>query len=525
MAKAFTSLWIVLAAAVSLTVSGQSVDQGRVALVIGNAAYRQAPLRNPVNDARAVAATLAELGFDVIAIEDADRSTMQQAILDFSARLNEGSVGLFYFAGHGIQARAENYLIPIDAELHSESALKFQAVPVQAVLEEMAFARNRVNIVILDACRNNPFERRFRGAPRGLAAIDAAHGTIIAYATAPGSVAADGDGSNGLYTAALLEALEVPGLEAEDVFKRVRVAVARQTNNHQVPWESSSLTGKFVFNRSAGAPASVARTTPRADREALFWETIKGSDNPDDFAAYLNRYPDGTFAELARIRIQTLRGDESSTRSESLAHGDNLESALEHPKLLSGNRREKFQDYWELTEGEYFAKVFAMSEDDAWGYRTGPTLEAAERAAIAGCERHSSGPCRSFAVGNSIVWDLPADERARVIEAYREKRSPWPENLEVLRDTPMSISAYKNFLSYEAYDAGEKYKIFVLAEDGAWSKRTRTDLDIAIKAALEGCEKHTSLPGSCRLLSVGNTVVWSLSDAERERIIAEYRKK
>jgi hypothetical protein len=321
--RASTIASILVAWLLVTTALAQERTPTRVALVIGNGAYPGAPLRNAVNDARSMSDSLARLGFRVITAENAGRDTMQKSILDFAAMLKDDSTGLFYYAGHGVQSRGKNYLLPVDAEVASERALKFEAVNVQAVLEEMAFAGNRVNIVILDACRNNPFERRFRGGSRGLAAIDAARGTLIAYATSPGSVAADGDGDNGLYTAELLAALAVPDLKAEEVFKRVRVAVSDRSGGAQVPWESSSLTGDFVFNRR-GEQVRVAAAAPTAaigsDHEALFWETIKNSDNPDDFRAYLHQYPEGTFAGLARIRVSAL---ESSARGEKpLGAGD-----------------------------------------------------------------------------------------------------------------------------------------------------------------------------------------------------------
>ena len=240
--------------------AGQGLDAPRIALVIGNGAYQDAPLRNPVNDARAMSQRLDKLGFHVISLENGGRDAMQKAILEFATSLKEETTGLFYYAGHGMQSRGRNYLLPVDADIDSERALRFEALDVQTILEEMQFAGNRMNIVILDACRNNPFERRFRGGSRGLAAIDAARGVLIAYATAPGAVAADGDGNNGLYTSELLSALEEPNLKVEEVFKRVRVAVTGRTNGAQVPWESSSLTGDFVFNqRGAAAPAAGRR--------------------------------------------------------------------------------------------------------------------------------------------------------------------------------------------------------------------------------------------------------------------------
>jgi len=208
----------------AMSVGAQATrEEPRIALVIGNSAYPEAPLRNPLNDVRAIAQALRELGFTVLAHENATKRTMEAAIVEFGRRLAEGGVGTFYYAGHGLQVRGRNYLVPVDADIDSEAATRIAAVDLELVLEQMTEAKNRVDIAILDACRNNPFERRLRGASRGLAAVDAARGTLVAYATAPGSVAADGDGKNGLYTEELLHALQVPGLKVEDVFKRVRI--------------------------------------------------------------------------------------------------------------------------------------------------------------------------------------------------------------------------------------------------------------------------------------------------------------
>ena len=223
------------------------------------------------------------------------RAEMAGAIQAFATRLTTESVGLFYYAGHGIQARGRNYLLPVDAGAATERALTFEAIDVGTVLEEMELAGNALNIVILDACRNNPFERRFRGRARGLAPVDAATGSIIAYATAPGALAADGDGDHGLYTEALLEALRVPGLEVEEVFKRVRVSVARRTAGEQVPWESSSLIGDFVFN--AG--------TAGDDAEATLWARAE-TGGASALESYLARYPHGRFAPAARARLDAL---------------------------------------------------------------------------------------------------------------------------------------------------------------------------------------------------------------------------
>src|SRR5712691_3765560 len=251
-------------------------EEPRLALVIGNSAYRESPLRNPVNDVRAIAQRFRELGFTVLAHENATKRTMEAAIIEFGRRLAEGGAGAFYYAGHGLQVRGRNYLVPVDADIDDEAMTRVAAVDVELLLEQMAEAKNRVNMVILDACRNNPFERRMRGASRGLAAVDAARGTLVAYATAPGSVAADGDGQNGLYTEELLEALREPGLKIEEVFKRVRVNVSRRSKGAQTPWESSSLTGDLVVNVTVNVTTAAVSAPPVAsDREALFWMSIK----------------------------------------------------------------------------------------------------------------------------------------------------------------------------------------------------------------------------------------------------------
>jgi len=219
----------------------------RVALVIGNAKYKEAPLYNPVNDARDMAAALQRTGFEVIVALDATQKEMNRAIAKFGERLTLDTVALFYYAGHGMQVRGKNYLIPIDAEIKSESSVRVESVDVDGVLDQLS--TSELNVVILDACRNNPFERRANRSvgAAGLAQMEAPKGSLIAYATAPGRTAADGEGRNGLYTQELLKQLQVPGLTIEQVFKNVRREVAKATRDGQIPWESSSMTGDFYF--------------------------------------------------------------------------------------------------------------------------------------------------------------------------------------------------------------------------------------------------------------------------------------
>jgi len=219
----------------------------RVALVIGNGAYKDSPLRNPPNDARAIAQALRGCGFQVIEKINSDQQEMEKAIREFGIQIQKGGVGLFYYAGHGIQLQGTNYLIPVGAVVNAEHEVKYEAVDAGRVLSEMEAAGNRVNIVILDACRNNPFTRSFRSVDRGLKKMDSPKGSILAYATAPGNVAADGEGQNGLYTSKLLLHMKTPGLPVEQVFKQVRADVMKATGESQVPWESTSLSGDFYF--------------------------------------------------------------------------------------------------------------------------------------------------------------------------------------------------------------------------------------------------------------------------------------
>ncbi|MBF0379576.1 MAG: SUMF1/EgtB/PvdO family nonheme iron enzyme [Magnetococcales bacterium] len=219
----------------------------RIALVIGNWAYKASPLRNPKNDSSDIASALLDLDFEVIYKKNANRKDMRRAIREFGKKLQDGGVGLFFYAGHGMQVEGKNYLIPIGSDIFSEDEVADEAVEADLILRKMASARNGMNVVILDACRNNPYERSFRSGRNGLARMNAPTGTMIAYSTSPGSVAKDGDGRNSPYTKHLLAQMRVPGQSIEQTFKRVRTGVLSDTNSQQTPWESSSLTGNFWF--------------------------------------------------------------------------------------------------------------------------------------------------------------------------------------------------------------------------------------------------------------------------------------
>ena len=325
----------------------QAWGEVRNALVIGNGAYEQVgALDNPPNDARLVANTLRELDFEVIEVIDASQGEMKRAVRDFGARLNEAGrdgIGLFYFAGHGVQVSGANYIIPVDAHINREGDVDIEAVNANSVLSMMEYSNSRLNFVVLDACRNNPYSRGFRSATRGLAKMSAPTGSFIAYATSPGDVAVDGDGQNSPYTASLVKHIKEPGVPIEKVFREVRNDVREKTGNQQTPWESSSLiggdfyfkttvaveetdTGQQITVTTTAEPATAApAATPTVaaapaiapvqpvvikndpNIELIFWDSVKDSRNPAMLQAYVDRYPQGVFVDLARLKILGLQ--------------------------------------------------------------------------------------------------------------------------------------------------------------------------------------------------------------------------
>ncbi|MEQ1774349.1 MAG: caspase family protein [Burkholderiales bacterium] len=277
----------------------------RHALVIGNARYLNAPLDNPVNDAKAIAAQLKATGFDVALQLDAGREALARAIDDYVARLaSRKAVGLFYFAGHGVQLAWRNYLIPVDAVIQSQNDIAPRSVELNTLLQGLAKAANPMNVVILDACRDNPFGTAAPLEQKGLSQFDAPPGSLLAYATAPGNVASDGADANGLYTESLLRELKVPGAKIEDVFKRVRLAVRRRSNGQQIPWESTSLEEDFYFQPPKTLQKlSETEVEKRFEEELAIWEHIKAATDAAPIEDYLRRYPSGVFSEIAQLRL------------------------------------------------------------------------------------------------------------------------------------------------------------------------------------------------------------------------------
>ncbi len=279
----------------------------RVALVVGNDAYRAAPLRNAVNDARAMAGVLEELGFDVERVENGTEQELSAAVTRVAERLTPADVVLFYFAGHGVQVEGENYLVPVDFQGNSESAIRLGSLRVSDVQRELADAR--VAMLVLDACRNNPFAGT-RAAGGGLASMEA-RGTLIAFATGAGQTASDNPaGQQGLFTQELLAALREPGLAVSDVFRRVRQQVYAASNGTQWPAVYDDLLADVML-RPSGGPDEIATSTSDPDlalrAEVALWESIAGGSEPALFEDYLRQYPGGRCSVVARTRLAELR--------------------------------------------------------------------------------------------------------------------------------------------------------------------------------------------------------------------------
>ncbi len=300
----FTFKTTLLAASLLLTHSAWA----QLALVIGNGSYKQAPLENPANDARAISKSLKESGFSVTEVIDQDREQMKAAVLAFSSLLQAAKQpGLFYFAGHGVQLDWRNYLLPVNQPFNNADDVRNHALDITDLTKGFQTAKNGTNIIILDACRDNPFGSNGT-VPKGLTQMDAPTNTFLAYATAPGQTARDaGTGANGLYTENLLKEITREGAKIEDVFKRVRLNVRLQSNGEQIPWETTSLENDFYFRRPLSARALSDKDLEEDfETQLAQWQQIKLSRDVRVYEDFLGKYPSGKFAELAHHRLERI---------------------------------------------------------------------------------------------------------------------------------------------------------------------------------------------------------------------------
>jgi len=299
----------------------------RVAFVVGNGAYKNvAQLPNPPIDSKAMAATLRNVGFEVIEGTNLTRDSMTEKLLDFGRKAQGADIAVFYYAGHGIAISGTNYLLPVDADIKSEMDVKLGAAINVDVTLDQTMGDAKVKLVFLDACRDNPFAAKIKAnttrsvaVGQGLAEMKSGEGTLIAFATGPGQTALDGqEGTNSPFTRALIAHLTEPGVEIQQAMTEVRAQVSEETNKGQLPWGHTNLTGSVYLNPAAPAPATaaapavpgtapaIASTTPNTDVELEFWRSVKDSNKPEELNAYLSSYPNGQFRSLALARIAAL---------------------------------------------------------------------------------------------------------------------------------------------------------------------------------------------------------------------------
>jgi len=299
--------------------NSQSVKQ--VALVIGNANYTMSPLKNPTNDSKDFALKLRQYGFDVVYRENLKITQVGSMLREFKSKLTSGSTALVFYAGHGLQMRGENYFPVVDADITTEEDIPIQSLALHQLMDILEEAKTGANIVILDACRNNPFDRRTRSLSRGLAKVNSPSGTLIAYSTRPGSVAQDGEGRNGLYTESLLKMMDTHK-PIEQVLKQMVSSIKAASKGGQEPWSEGSLEGDFCFGGCTDENADKAKLLS----EVNMWESVLASSKVEDFKAYIQQYPNGTFTAVAKKMIDSLQGQANANEAQIKNNDQRLEN-------------------------------------------------------------------------------------------------------------------------------------------------------------------------------------------------------
>lgn len=318
----------------------------RIALVIGNAAYKDSPLKNPQNDAADVSKALRQIGFSVVLLSDAGQEEMERAIDTFTRNIRTGVTALFYYAGHGVQVEGRNFLVPVGRDIQSEVEVKSRSIEVGELLEKMDRRRGSASIIILDACRNNPFARSFRSAQRGLASSTAPKNSIIIYATAPGQTAADGNGRNGVFTKHLLKGLNTHDVDIELMLRRVRLGVQQETNGKQDPFTSSNLTMEHLSLNTSGRAIHTTATMPS---ESLSRAPEPEQQGGDDVAMM-----DGVEVQMAQRPDNVL-----AIRLSALGSGDSADSL--NWKTVAMREAEK--KIWRALETKLSQSPFKLDRD------------------------------------------------------------------------------------------------------------------------------------------------------------------
>ena len=376
--RVLSAIFAVFLAVVILATAAQA--ENRVALLIGNAAYvNTAPLAHPGNDVEDIAAALRRLNFQVIEGRDLDKRSMERTVRQFAVGLTGADVALFYYAGHGLQINGQNYLVPIDARMSDEGDVEFESVPLSLIVRQME-REAKASLILLDASRDNPLGRNLARSMgtraaligQGLAEVKTGGGTLIGFSTRPGSVSLDGTGRNSPYATALLDHIEVPGKDVSAMLVSVRNDVLKATTGTQVPWEHTSLTGR-VFLRQEPRLAAGQGKDYEKEREVAYWNWARDTRSAAALQAYIDRYPKGTFASLARTMMADLVQKPATPTQTSLtttiqepAAGPKPRAALGiDPRALAGALRKEL---------ERVGCTAGAAADGAWDGRTRQAL-------------------------------------------------------------------------------------------------------------------------------------------------------
>ena len=437
----------------------------RVALVVGNSDYRNVtPLANPVNDARLVAKTLADLGFKLIGNGpqlNLGKPQFEQAVQDFGDAIQGADVALFYYAGHGVQVRGANFLVPVNANPNREADVDFQMLDVNLVLRQMEYGRARLNLVILDACRNNPFGGRgLRSVSTGLAQMQAPEGTLISFATQPGNVAQDGTDGDSPFSKALAQTLRTPGLDIFRVFNEVGLVVARETSGEQQPWVSlSPIKGDFYF---AGQPKP--QSDPMAE-QSRFYEAAARIDTKEAWDAFLNVYKSGSYADLARAeRTKIIAAEEAKIKAEAEAEAKAEAEKQAKAAALEQQRREAeakaARDAAIKAARDAAATEKARREAEAKSAQE--ALEKAEREAAAARQAQEAAKAAQLAAEKSARELQEALEKAKKDTAAQAKKqievaalTPGPAPPAAVLSTPDIVRLMKLQLRQAGCDPGD----------------------------------------------------------------------
>ncbi len=457
----------------------------RVALVIGNSAYKQGRLANPVNDAKAISSRLRALGFEVVYYENLKTRDIGNMYREFRSKIAPGGVALVFYAGHGLQFKGQNYFPAVDSEINFEEDVPLQSVNLGTLLDNMEEAKAAVSLVFLDACRDNPFARRFRSVSSGLAKVEAASGTLIHYATKPGSVAADGDNANGTYTEALLAQMAEPGVPVELMLKRVANRVVSKTHGKQEPWMEGSLRGDFYFIFKGPVTVQVqqqpqpqAQAAPDVDPENQTWAAASRANTLSAYQAYLNAFPQGRYAVAAKIAYESLLqqganpGGSSGTRASTLPNPPAGTPAAapaatppgEDPETALWNAVETTKtadDYGTYLKQYPKGKYAAMAQQ---------RLKKLDADAKAQAERTKKQNAEALAQADAQAWDQARD--ANTADAYADYLNRFPNGKFAAAAKTAQKKAQRDVKPRPAADTAkdERHEVLQRAELELWGK-------------------------------------------------------